>query len=395
MIFHLPSLLKKKEMQVIITITMVTMMGGSVISPALPVIQSAFNIPTASIGLVMTAFSIPGIIAIPIVGALTDRYGRKKVIIPLLLLYGLAGGLCFFAPNFEALIALRFLSGIGASSLATLTLILCGDFFINDERSEALGYRTAFGQFANGTLPVIGGILAMLSWQFPFLLYLLAIPVTFFAMMTLSDKPSTEKFKMAEYLTNLKLGLANFRIRCLLTIAPTLMIFNTGIVYTYLPVYLSQEFKISPALIGLIISTRIIASTFVAFLIGKITKIVKEEFLVIFSFSILAIAATMVPMIKSLEHIFVPVLLMGLGIGIGLPAFQKLLIDETTAKLRAAIMSANGVTNRIGQASGPILGGFLYEFGDFQTVFFGSSAFLILMILFLSLNLFTDKLRNI
>ena len=129
MIFHLPSLLKKKEMQVIITITMVTMMGGSVISPALPVIQSAFNIPTASIGLVMTAFSIPGIIAIPIVGALTDRYGRKKVIIPLLLLYGLAGGLCFFAPNFEALIALRFLSGIGASSLATLTLILCGDFF--------------------------------------------------------------------------------------------------------------------------------------------------------------------------------------------------------------------------------------------------------------------------
>jgi MFS family permease len=173
------------------------------------------------------------------------------------------------------------------------------------------------------------------------------------------------------------------------------MIFNTGIVYTYLPIYLSQEFKISPALIGLIISTRIIASTFVAFLIGKITKIVKEEFLVIFSFSILAIAATMVPIIKSLEHIFVPVLLMGLGIGIGLPAFQKLLIDETTAKLRAAIMSANGVTNRIGQASGPILGGFLYEFGDFETVFFGSSAFLILMILFLSLNLFTDKLRNI
>ena len=79
MIFHLPSLLKKKEMQVIITITMVTMMGGSVISPALPVIQSAFSIPTASIGLVMTAFSIPGIIAIPIVVGCTF-FGYKKTL---------------------------------------------------------------------------------------------------------------------------------------------------------------------------------------------------------------------------------------------------------------------------------------------------------------------------
>jgi MFS family permease len=395
MIFHLPNLLKTKEMRVIIAITMVTMMGGSVISPALPVIQSAFNIPTKSIGLLMTAFSMPGIIAIPIVGALTDRYGRKRVIVPLLLLYGLAGGLCFFAPNFEILITLRFFSGIGASSLATLTLILCGDFFIDDKRSQALGYRTAFGQLANGILPIIGGVVALVSWQFPFLLYLLALPVAFIAMVTLSDKPPTEKFKMTKYLSNLKVVLASFRIRCLLTIAPTLMIFNTGIVYTYLPIYLSQEFKISPALIGLIIAARVITSTFVSFLIGKITKIIKEEFLVIISFLILAIAAMMVPTIKSLEYIFMPVLLMGLGIGIGLPAFQKLLIDEASTQLRATVMSANGVTNRLGQASGPILGGFLYEFGDFETVFFGSSAFLILMILFLSLNLFTNKVRNI
>ena len=64
-------------MQLIIIITIVTMMGGSVISPALPVIQKALAIETSRIGLLMTAFSLPGLISIPISGIMTDRFGRK------------------------------------------------------------------------------------------------------------------------------------------------------------------------------------------------------------------------------------------------------------------------------------------------------------------------------
>jgi len=77
---------------------------------------------------------------------------------------------------------------------------------------------------------------------------------------------------------------------------------------------------------------------------------------------------------------------MGLALGIGFPAFQSLLIAETPQELRAGVMSASGVTNRMGQAAGPIAAGGLFAIGGFEVVFFGASLFLLIMIIFLIVN---------
>jgi MFS family permease len=79
-----------------------------------------------------------------------------------------------------------------------------------------------------------------------------------------------------------------------------------------------------------------------------------------------------------------PVLLIGAASGIGFPAFQSLLVGEAPKQLMAGIMSANGVTNRIGQALGPIIASALYGVGGFNAVFFGGALFLMIMIIFLS-----------
>ena len=380
----LPHLLKTRNMQLIIVIAMVTMYGGSVISPALPSIQQAFNIETSSIGLLMTAFSFPGIISIPIAGILSDRYGRRKIVVPLLLLYGIAGTLCFFAPSYEILVSLRFLSGIGAGAIATLTLTLIGDLFQGRERTEALGYRIAFGQASTGIFPIFGGLLAVISWRYPFLLFFLAIPVGFLALAILGDETARNKSTIREYLSEVTRGLLNARTASLLTVAPTLMIINQGIIMTFLPVYLGYTFGVSAAIIGLVISVRVIAGVIGASSMGVLTDHMREEWLLIWSLAVLALGVSLVPFVTSVWLMIGPVLLIGAASGIGFPAFQSLLVGEAPKQLMAGIMSANGVTNRIGQALGPIIASALYGVGGFNAVFFGGALFLMIMIIFLS-----------
>ena len=380
----LPHLLKTRNMQLIIVIAMVTMYGGSVISPALPSIQQAFNIETSSIGLLMTAFSFPGIISIPIAGILSDRYGRRKIVVPLLLLYGIAGTLCFFAPSYEILVSLRFLSGIGAGAIATLTLTLIGDLFQGRERTEALGYRIAFGQASTGIFPIFGELLAVISWRYPFLLFFLAIPVGFLALAILGDETARNKSTIREYLSEVTRGLLNARTASLLTVAPTLMIINQGIIMTFLPVYLGYTFGVSAAIIGLVISVRVIAGVIGASSMGVLTDHMREEWLLIWSLAVLALGVSLVPFVTSVWLMIGPVLLIGAASGIGFPAFQSLLVGEAPKQLMAGIMSANGVTNRIGQALGPIIASALYGVGGFNAVFFGGALFLMIMIIFLS-----------
>jgi MFS family permease len=380
-------------MQLIIAIAMVTMYGGSVISPALPAIQEALGVETSSIGLLMTAFSLPGIISIPIAGIMADRYGRRKIIAPMILLYGVAGVLSFFAPNFETLLALRFLSGFGAGSLATLTLTLIGDMFGDKQRMEALGYRIAFGQAANGIFPIFGGLLAVIGWQYPFLLYILAMPVGFMALAILDDDSADSSSTVKQYLGEVWAGLSNARTGSLLTVAPTLMIINQGVVLTFLPIYLGKTFGVSAAVIGFVISSRVIAGSLIAYSMGKLINYMREEWLLICSLLVLALAISLIPLVTSVWYMIGPALLIGAAAGVGFPAFQSLLVGEAPKELRAGIMSANGVTNRIGQAAGPIIASALYGVGGFDAVFFGGALFLIVMALFLGLG-FRKHLRN-
>ena len=68
--------------------------------------------------MLIVAFTLPGALFTPVMGVLGDRVGRKKVLVPSLVLFGLAGAACGLARDFETLVALRFLQGAGSSGRA-------------------------------------------------------------------------------------------------------------------------------------------------------------------------------------------------------------------------------------------------------------------------------------
>lgn len=358
------------------------MVSGSIVAPVLPTIQHTFQVSEAQIGWVLTAFSLPGFLFAPFIGIAADRFGRRAVIVPMLVIYGVFGGLTFFAPDFETLLVMRFIAGFGSSAASFLSITLVGDLFRREHRAAVLGYRLAAGQSANIVLPPLAGLLAILGWQYPFLLFVLAIPVGLFALKVMEATPRESSASVGAYIRDVGRALFNPRIAGLLTVAPTMMIIGQGAMQAYLPILMAGRFGATPLMIGIVFSARVVAGVAFSMVMGPLASRFGGEKLTIASLVLMAVGLAWIPFTGSVWELLGPALLWGIGSGIGFPAFQTLLVNEAPEGMLATVTAANGMTNRFGQTTGPLLAGGLLAIGGIDMVYFGGVAFLAVMIVF-------------
>ncbi|MEJ2170529.1 MAG: MFS transporter, partial [Desulfobacterales bacterium] len=156
-------------MQIIFGITIMAIVGVFTIAPALPRIVEDLQITQTQVGWLITIFSLPGIFLMPLMGICADLFGRQNVVGLALLLFGLAGGACFFVRDFHILVILRFLQGIGTAPLSSLNIAFIIDMYSGNRRITAMGYNQAVLSIGAAVFTALGGALATLGWFYPFL----------------------------------------------------------------------------------------------------------------------------------------------------------------------------------------------------------------------------------
>ncbi len=112
---------------IIAAVSLAGVLGNAMVAPALPDIARALSVDDTGIGLVVAAASLPGVVVAPIIGVAADRLGRRAVVVPCLVVFGLGGLAAMAAPNFGVLIAARFGQGFGAAGLVNLAVVMIGD----------------------------------------------------------------------------------------------------------------------------------------------------------------------------------------------------------------------------------------------------------------------------
>src|SRR5690554_781086 len=118
---------RRLSMWLIASITITGILANTLIYPAIPDILEDLGIDDGAAGILVAAASIPGIVIAPLVGVLADRYGRKRILVPCLVIFGLCGAMAAFAPSFTWLLIARFGQGFGSAGLINLATILISD----------------------------------------------------------------------------------------------------------------------------------------------------------------------------------------------------------------------------------------------------------------------------
>ena len=367
------------NLQIIFGITLTYIMGVSSITPAFPKIVKELNISARDVGLLIAVFSFPGILLTPFLGVIADRWGRKRIIIPSLMLFGIAGGLCFFVRDFKLLLILRLIQGAGAASLGSLTVTIIGDLYSRKELVAAMGYNSSVRSIGSASYPAIGGALAMMGWHYPFILPVIAVPIGFLVLFNLKTPEPKNEVHIREHLNIVWKKLRNRQMVGLLVVSIILFIMLFGSYMTYFPLLLGNSFAASSLIIGLVIAGVSLIAAFTSSQLGKIIKLFPKKIILKTSFILYAIALLIIPLISQPWLFFIPVIIFGIAHGMSIPVIQALFAEAAPLKYRATFMSVSGMTFRIGQTLGPLLMGIVISIWGIGGVFYAGAGLSIVM----------------
>ncbi len=355
-------------------------LGVSTVTPVLPRLGDVFDLTPQSVTLLIVLFTLPGVIFTPVLGVLGDRIGRKTVLVPSLLLFAVAGTACGFAREFEWLLALRFLQGMGASALGALNVTLIGDLYTGPDRAQAMGYNASVLSVGTGWWAALGGGLAALGWYFPFFLPLLAVPVGLAVLFLLDNPEPRVGGSLMQYVKVTLRALWQPQVLVLFAASVVTFILIYGSFLAYFPFLLEGSFGASPTFIGLVMSAPSVATAVASFRLGALARRFGPRALVKAGFLLYAMSLASIPLATNLWLLAIPLLLFGVANGINIPSILTILTGYAPTEYRAAFMSMNGTLLRLGQTLGPVMVGVAVRLVGMRGSFYVSAGLALAML---------------
>ena len=363
----------------ILLVSAIGVLGGQLVSPALPILMQSLDIPEQQIGLVMSVFFFSALVSIPIIGVLADVYGRRKLTLIGLIIFGVSGTLIAFVDSFLYLLILRALQGIGFASLSPLAVTILGDLYKGHKGSTVQGLRGSFHGMAVLSIPPIAGFLADISWNYPFLLYSLSLPAAILIFFVLPETYAPDSnpallptFK--NYWSSIRHELIKPNLRILFGWHLVGSLLKSTVI-TFLPIFIVFSLGHSAFMAGAVLSfrgfIRIFSSPLSGFLVSYLSKSVAVQL----SLIIAAISIALLPFSNSILTIFILVGIFGIADSLFIPILNDTVAASTTSKHRGGIVAAVNTSKPLGKVIGPILFGLILAYYGF-TILFVSAAIL-------------------
>ena len=193
--------LDSKTRNMILVLFLIGVFMGSldtgIIGPVLPSIEQSFNLTSRESSWIFTLFVISFMIGSPVMAKFSDFYGRKKIFIMDVILFGIGSCLIAFSFNIESIFLGRIVQGFGCGGIFPVAGAFIGDAFPLNERGKALGIiGSVFGISAIGG-PLVGAALIPFGWNWCFTINIpISIFIVAFALYILPDAENQRKLKI-------------------------------------------------------------------------------------------------------------------------------------------------------------------------------------------------------
>ncbi|UHQ96191.1 MFS transporter [Natrinema halophilum] len=341
-------------LHVILASSLIGVMGVSLLSPVLPALRAAFDITDSQVGLIITVYTLPGILLTPFVGLVADRLGRRRTLIPLLFIFGTAGTAIAVTNTFEMVLVLRFVQGIGASALITLAITLIGDYYEGQRQRSIVGINSSAIGTGAALYPLIGGALAAIRWNVPFLFFGVAFLVGIAAALILEEPAVDAPPSLRTYLKRVVQAVTRRDAFGIYVASFATFFLFYGGVLTAIPLLLTDEYGVVEPYLGFLLAIVSFSNAITASFYGRLEPYFDLPSLVAFGFTCFGLALLGIRVVTSPAEVGLLLVIFGVGFGIVMPSLNASIVSLAADHLRASMLGTQTSMLRIGQTIGPI-----------------------------------------
>jgi len=361
----------KKIFAVLFFSIFVSVTGVGIVVPLLPVYAYELGASGLYIGLVFGAFSLSRTFFLPYFGRLSDKKGRKPLIVAGLLAYALISIGFILSKNVETLIIIRFIQGISSAMLIPVIQAYVGD--ITPEGSEGLSmgmfnmsmfFGLSVGPLAGGMINehfslntsfLCMGILAFLGFS----LCLFLLPPT------KSERAVSRKKEVVSWKKLLRdkdlAGLFFFRFAYAACV---------GVVWGFLPVLADSEFHLSSSYIGILVMLGVFIAGVMQTPMGYMADRFNKRIMILIGGFIMAFAILLFNWADGFGDLFIANVLIGIGGGIAMPALMAIaVLKGKTTKAMGSVMGIITMAHSSGMLTGSLAAGLMMDMFQLRHAF--------------------------
>jgi DHA1 family multidrug resistance protein-like MFS transporter len=356
----------KRNLYILTFVLFVVMLGYGIIIPILPFYIEEMGAGGTELGLLVASYAVMRLICGPIWGSLSDRVGRKPVL--LIGITGYAVTMVWFglATQLWMLFAARILSGILSSATAPTTMAYIGDSTPENERGGGMGLLGAAGGIGTIFGPVAGGFLATESLSTPFFIAagfsVLSLLLAARYLPESLPPEARQTNEKGEKIIDLKAWwqATNSPIGSLLilTFISTcgLMIFAN-----VFGLYALDKFSFGTEDVGVMMMVLGLVSALAqGLLAGPFTKKLGDETVIKWCLLATALGFGLMLLADTYWTILLATAFFGLTVALQVPALTSLTSRRATVPQGIAMGLSNSFVS-LGRIFGPLLGGFIYD----------------------------------
>ena len=356
---------------------LIDMMMYTLVIPILPAYSITLGADALVIGVIFGAFSVALLLfSIPL-GMLSDRIGRKPLMVAGMFLLALTNLVFVISDNLYLLILARLIQGISGAATWSAGLALISDTFDSSERGSRLGMAIAVMSAGTLTGPVVGGfVYDNLGYRMTFILPSV-LALTLCGMFLLVSAPPKLASARGDYVGLLKKAPLALAVCSVATIAGAL---TFGILEPFMPLYLFQKFSATPTIIGIAFGVMSLLNMASALVVGKLYDRYGGRALLASGLILSGVIITALMMMPSLGLTIVVFAVLGIAISMALTPMLPLLTDlfgGTENNSQGFLYGIYNTLFSLGLVIGPFLGGVLVVKLSLPLTVIGQSVFLV------------------
>ncbi len=363
---------KDPNLLILLAVVMFAVTGGSLVGPILPAILNLEGATSRNIGLALSVYTFSAMAATPLLGPVADRFGRKTVIVPCVLLFGLGGLFIALTRSFWLVLVWRALQGIGVGGMMNTVVAAIGDMYREPERSRAMGYRVTVQSLTNATVPFVSGVIATLAWYLPFYIHSAAVLLGVLAIFKL-EEPGGAASPPERYMGRALRAVSNSRAVWIFFSNFMGFFLLYGIV-VYMPIMVVNQFGLTTFHAGLAVSAAAGVSALIAPHAGRLSGVFPEEVRVLWGFMCCGLSHLMAAFAGGYPALLVFMGVWGLGFGVLMPTLNSAAAGLVSTELRAGVLSIFTLLIYLGQTVSPPFFALFVEGSSVKGAFFAGSA---------------------